>query len=247
MKITSLSNENVKRWASLKLKKHRDETKTFLIEGKHLLKMALDKKILLTQIYVGDLPSYFDSEIPTFEVTYQIMDKITSTKTPQKVAGICRYLDEPSLINKKKIIALDGVQDPGNGGTIVRTALAFNYDAIIISDDSFDLYNDKFIRSTMGSLFDIDIIRGNLYEKLLFLKEYKYDIIVTVLDKQSIDYREYKPSQNYVLVLGNEGQGISDEIINLATRKIYIPISEKIDSLNVSVAGAICMSYYSEK
>lgn len=247
MKITSTSNELVKNWSSLKLKKYRDETRTFLVEGEHLVMSALKKGIVLTQIYVNDLPSYFNSEIPTYEVTYQILEKITNTKTPQKVAAICSYLDKPSLKNKNKIIALDRVQDPGNGGTIVRTALAFDYDAILISEDSFDIYNDKFIRSTMGSFFDIDIIRNNLYDKLLFLKDDKYDIIVTILNSKSLDYKHFIPNNKFVLVLGNEGQGISKEIIDLSTHQVYIPISSKIDSLNVSIAGAICMAKFSEK
>ena len=129
---------------------------------------------------------------------------------------------------------------------IVRK-LSFDYDAILISEDSFDIYNDKFIRSTMGSFFDIDIIRNNLYDKLLFLKDDKYDIIVTILNSKSLDYKHFIPNNKFVLVLGNEGQGISKEIIDLSTHQVYIPISSKIDSLNVSIAGAICMAKFSEK
>jgi TrmH family RNA methyltransferase len=243
-----MQNENVKKWCNLKQKKYRDEIKQFLIEGEHLVKMALLNKLVTTLIYVNEKPTYFTDEYPTYEVSYQVMEKITNTKTPQNVAAICNYLNVQEINdNDKRIVALDNVQDPGNGGTIIRTALAFDYDAILLSENSFDIYNDKFVRSSMGAIFDIKLISGNLLEKLLLLKANKYDIIVTALNKNSISYLDYKPSDKFVIVLGNEGNGVSKEVMSLATKVVYIPISDKIDSLNVSIAGAICMAKFMEK
>lgn len=245
MQITSLQNSYVKTWASLKQKKNRDILKQFFVEGEHLVRAALEHHKVVTLIYVGEKPEYFPSSLETYEVSYSVMEKISTTNTPQKVAAICSYfMEETMSTSYRRIVALDGVQDPGNGGTIVRTALAFGIDALIMSEDSFDLYNDKFIRATQGAIFDLPIFRLPLVIKLEECQRIGYDILVTSLETDSISYLEYHPKERFILVLGSEGQGVSMELMHLASVKVNIPIAKEIESLNVAVAGAILMARY---
>ena len=238
--ISSNQNERVKYWSSLKEKKNRDEYKEYIIEGEHLVLEAYKNGYLKTVIYFDKLNSDFKG-VEVVEVSDNVMKKISSTQTPQKVAGIARYFDEVTYSNEEGIIALDGVQDPGNAGTIVRNSLAFGYNLVFFSNESVDIYNSKFIRATQGYFYSLKIIRGNIKDFILNLKENNYQIVSTYLDKESINLNEFKVNPKHCLVLGNEGQGVSKEIIDLSDKKIIIPMDDKVDSLNVAVASGILM------
>ena len=158
--ITSNQNEQVKYWASLNEKKNRDKFKEYIIEGEHLVIEAYKNGYLKTVIYKDKLNLNLEN-IEKVEVSENVIKKISSTVTPQSVIGIARYFDDESVDLNKRIVALDGVQDPGNAGTIVRNSLAFGYNLVFFSNNSVDIYNSKFIRATQGYFYSLKIIRGD--------------------------------------------------------------------------------------
>ena len=239
MKITSLQNQLVKFYAGLKLKKNREINRLFLLEGEDLLKEAHAAKMIKSLLYVGKKP-FEDNSIDFIEVTEEIIKKLSSQVTPGKFIAVCNFL-EKSEEKGKKVIVLDGVQDPGNGGTILRSAIAFGFDEMILSNDSFDIYNDKFLRASKGSIFNINIKRINLKEELIKRKTEGYKVITTSV-VNSTSYDEYNYEDKLCLVVGNEGQGISKEIFDLSDASIHIPMSDKMESLNVGVAASIIMA-----
>jgi len=239
MKITSVQNQKIKFYASLKQKKYRDDAKLFLLEGMDLLVEANKANLIKTILYVDEKPLN-NEEIEYIEVTPEIIKKLSSQVTPGKFVAVCNFIKSMNH-ESKKIIVLDGVQDPGNGGTILRSAIAFGFDEMVLSNDSFDIYNDKFLRASKGSVFNIDIKKVNIKNELLLKKEAGYQILTTsVIDSTSYESFEY--GDKLCLVVGNEGQGISKEIFDLATHSIHIPMSDKMESLNVGVAASIIMS-----
>ena len=238
--ITSNQNEQVKYWASLNEKKNRDKFKEYIIEGEHLVIEAYKNGYLKTVIYKDKLNLNLEN-IEKVEVSENVIKKISSTVTPQSVIGIARYFDDESVDLNKRIVALDGVQDPGNAGTIVRNSLAFGYNLVFFSNNSVDIYNSKFIRATQGYFYSLKIIRGDIKEFILKLKESNYDIISTYLDSSSVNINDIKTKEKHCVVMGNEGQGVSKEIISLSNIKTIIPMNSIVDSLNVAVASGIVM------
>ena len=170
MKIESLQNPKVKEWIKLKEKKYRDLNNLFLIEGDHLLNEAMIKGVVREIISTDKL---FDFEgIPFYEVNDSIMKKLSSQVSGTNVICVCEKLREREVIGK--VCLLDNIQDPGNLGTIIRSAVAFNIDTIIVSLDTVDLYNDKTIRSSEGMLFHINVIKQNLEDAIDSLKNKDY-------------------------------------------------------------------------
>ena len=238
--ITSNQNEQVKYWASLNEKKNRDKFKEYIIEGEHLVIEAYKNGYLKTVIYKDNLSLNLEN-VEKVEVSENVIKKISSTVTPQNVIGIARYFDDENIDYNNRIVALDGVQDPGNAGTIVRNSLAFGYNLVFFSNNSVDIYNSKFIRATQGYFYSLKIIRGDIIEFILKLKEFNYDVISTYLDSSSINVNNIETKEQHCVVMGNEGQGVSKEIINLSNIKTIIPMNSIVDSLNVAVASGIVM------
>lgn len=234
MEITSLKNPKVIFWSKLKQKKYRDENNLFIVESPHLVKEALKKEIVIEIITLND--ENFD--IPTFKVTYDIMKKISNLSSPSNIMAVCKFLPPNDIIGNK-ILVLDKIQDPGNLGTIIRSCVAFNVQTLIISDDTVDIYNDKVIRSSEGMIFNINIIRSNLLDILPKLKTLGYKIYGTdVVGGTNVkDVSEEK----CIVVIGSEGQGMSEKVKNMCDGFIYINMSDKCESLNAAVAGSIIM------
>lgn len=230
MIITSLKNDKVKYWTSLKNKKFRDQEKKFLIEGDHLIDEALKANLIVETIsVVNQNADYF--------VTKEIMEKISDQKTICYNAAIVRFIPEDNCYGN--IIILDRLQDPGNLGTIIRSAVAFSIDTVILSDDSVDLYNSKVIRSTEGMIFNVNIIRRNLEEIIPVLKNLGYKIVGTDVSK-GLDIKSIK-KDNIAIVIGNEGQGISEKVRDFCDEFVYIKIALNCESLNAGVAASILM------
>lgn len=234
MEITSLKNPKVIFWSKLKQKKYRDENNLFIVESPHLVKEALKKEIVIEIITLND-ENY---DIPTFKVTYDIMKKISNLSSPSNIMAVCKFLPPNDIIGNK-ILVLDKIQDPGNLGTIIRSCVAFNVQTLIISDDTVDIYNDKVIRSSEGMIFNINIIRSNLLDILPKLKTLGYKIYGTdVVGGTNVkDVNEEK----CIVVIGSEGQGMSEKVKNMCDGFIYINMSDKCESLNAAVAGSIIM------
>lgn len=236
MIVTSLENKEIKRITKLNSKKYRELEKEFIVEGEHLVEEAykngLLKKILLLE------NEDIKIDIEKLYVSYDVMKKISNLDTPPKIIGICSLLKEKEIGDK--VLVLDGVQDPGNLGTIIRSGVAFNIDTIILSNDTVDIYNPKVIRSTQGMLFSINIIRNDIKEEIIKLKDKNYSIYTTNVSN-GIDIKEVEKSNQFVLIVGNEGNGVRKDISKLADYSLYINTNKNVESLNVAVATSIIL------
>lgn len=237
-KITSLQNKKVKEWCLLHKKKYRDETHTFLIEGEHLIEEALKEGIVETILYADTCPFEFSN---TIEVTEGILEKISQNPSGASYIAICHTLEnEPKEYHR--ILILDGIQDPGNLGTLIRTAVSFSFDAIYCSKETVDLYNEKVIRSTQGAFFHIPVIYDDLNKVIPSLKEKGVKIISTALEN-AVGMEEVSESLSMAFILGNEGQGVSKASIEASDICMKIEMNG-FESLNVGVAGGIIMYKY---
>ncbi|MBR3661383.1 MAG: RNA methyltransferase [Bacilli bacterium] len=234
MLITSLENNNIKKYLKLKQKKYRDEEKMFLIEGEHLVREAYKSNRLYDLLVLDGYD--FKIDFSYTNASLNIMKKLSDMDSTPKVIGIVKIEDKKTNLGNR-IIILDGIQDPGNLGTIIRSSVAFNITDIILSDTSVDLYNDKVIRASQGMIFKINIERRNLVEVINKLKKQDYVILGTNV-KEGIDVRDINVKK-YAIVLGNEGQGVSFEVANLCDKNIYIKMNKEVESLNVGVATSI--------
>ena len=235
MLITSLNNDRVKDLVKLKEKKYRDEFNIFFVEGKDLIDEAY-KNHLLTHLYIVDGTENIYTDIPCTHITKEIMKKISDMESISNYFGICHKQQEKELGNK--LLILDNIQDPGNLGTIIRSAVAFNFDTIVLSTDTVDLYNPKVLRSTKGMLFNINIIVRDLENFVDTLTD--YTIYGTDVEN-GIDIKEELLPNKLAIVIGNEGNGISSEIKNKCKKNIYLKMDNKCESLNAGVSASIIM------
>ena len=239
MVISSLENQKVKNWVKLQQKKYRDLTSTYLVEGYHLLEEAIKASVVLEIILLDG-----ENEINGFSCTFvtnDVMKRITSLESNIKVVAVCKK-QNVSSITGDKILLLDEIQDPGNLGTIIRSSVAFDVDMILLSENTVDLYNPKVLRSTQGMHFHIPILSVNAFKALTFLKESGYIILGTnVIGGTDARKLNYSSLNKFCLVMGNEGNGIRKNISELCDENLYIPMSEKVESLNVGVACSILL------
>lgn len=234
MIYSSINNDKIKELKKLKIKKYRDLTDRFIIESEHLIKEAYDLGYL-EEIYVLE-DSNYDFDIKTNYVTKEILKYITDLETPN-IVGVARKIEPKGIGNK--IVLLDNIQDPGNLGTIIRSSVAFNIDTIIISDDSVDLYNDKVIRASEGMIFKTNIIRCNVFEFLSEIKN-EYHIYGTKVNGGK-SLKDIEKSDKFVIIMGNEGNGMKNSLDDLCDEFIYIDMNSKCESLNVGVATSIIL------
>ena len=238
LEILSKNNQKIKDACALKLKKVRQEKGLFLMEGIKNLDLALtygNVKTIFTSI---GLPK-IGKDIETYKVNDEVLRKLAVSENPEGVVFVCEMLKpKKDKSEYHKIVYLDQINDPGNLGTILRTAVAFNYDAVVLSKGSVDLYNEKVIASSKGAIFLVDAFVGDI-------SDYQgKQIIVSTLDENSIPLNECKKPNDFVLVLGNESHGVSEPIIKTANQLVKIEMNDVIDSLNVAIAGAILMNYF---
>ena len=240
LEINSKNNQKIKDACALKIKKYRQEQGLFLMEGIKNLDMALkfgQVKQIFTTIDLPKLPK----EIEVFRVNDEVLKKLASSENPEGVVFVSK-MQEPKNIDKcayHKLVYLDQVNDPGNLGTILRTAVAFNYDAVILSKGSVDLYNEKTIAASKGAIFLIDAFYDDLKNYTNGRK-----VIVTTLDERSIFLKDSPKFDDFVIVLGNESHGVSKEVMDQADTFVKIDMNDSIDSLNVAVAAGIIMNYF---
>ena len=235
MAITSVNNERIKELVKLKEKKYRDKMGLFFIEGLDIIEEAY-KNGLLKELYILDGYDSPYKDIPYTNVSYEVMKKISDMESVSEYYGVCKKIQEKVL--GKKIIILDGIQDPGNLGTIIRSAVAFNIDTVVLSRECVDLYNSKVLRSTKGMIFNKNVIVRDIVPFIDSLDKYTiYGTSVTNgEDIRSIELPEY-----IALVIGNEGKGISQEVYDRCNKFIYIKMNDRCESLNAGVAASIIM------
>ena len=238
MLITSLENKKIKLINSLKLSKNRKSNKMFIVEGMHLVKEAYLNKQLLEIYLLEDNELEFSCDIPINYVTLNVMKKITNLTTPSNVIGICKTSYEGNILGNH-ILLLDDIQDPGNLGTIIRSSKAFSVDTIILSPNTVDIYNDKTIRSTQGMIFDTNFVVCDLKMVIPLLKDKGYLVLGTDV-KTGVNAKNIKTNK-YALIMGNEGNGVKEEIKNMCDKNLYIKMNPKCESLNVSIATSILL------
>lgn len=233
--ITSRQNSLIKELHELKKSKVKKELNRFLIEGEDLIFLAYEQHQLDLIIALEEQNEY--SDIDQYIVPSSIMEYLSNNKSPSKIIGVAHF-EEKEIIGNQ-IIYLDNVQDPGNVGTIIRTALSFSYSGVVLSNNSCSKYNEKVVQSSKGAVFKLPI------KENISLDEFKqkgYQIVSTSL-KDAIDYKNVNINDRFVLVFGNEGQGISLETLKKSDLLIKISM-DNIDSLNVAIAAGILMNHY---
>lgn len=242
--IHSAKNPQIKLWKKLLTKKERDKSGTFIVEGFHLVEEALigDQIIEIIISENKDLPPSWDyGSLSVTVVTDEIIMQLSDTEAPQGIVAICRSQEENfEAANGKKLLLVDAVQDPGNLGTMIRTADAAGIDAVIVGDGSVDIYNPKVLRSAQGSHFHLPVIRGNLFEWVQRLNEVDVPVYGTALENAK-EYTEIDRSEKFALLVGNEGSGVNKDLLEATTANLYIPIFGKSESLNVAVATGILL------
>lgn len=238
MLITSVDNKKIKRYDSLKNSKDRKKEGLFIVEGSHMCYEANKYGLLVDLIVLEntDIPFNYAGEI-TY-VTEKVMKKLSSLTNPTNFIGVCRIIDNKEIIGNH-ILILDDIGDPGNIGTIIRSANAFNIDTIILSNSSVDVYNDKVLRGTQGMIFNMNIVYGDLMDIIPKLRDNGYTILGTNVNN-GVDVRDVKVSK-YALIMGNEGSGVRDEIQRMCDKNLYIKMNSNCESLNVGVATGILL------
>lgn len=235
--IESLQNKTIKNTAKLLHKKERDLTGQFLAEGHHLCQEAAASGIL-EQIFTLETEKT-DFSVPVTYCSQEVLNKLSAQKSDAKIIGLCK---RPNLAISKSdhLLVLDRIQDPGNLGTLIRTACAFGMDGILLSEGCADLYNPKTIQSSQGALFQIPCLVCDLDLKLAALQAEGVQVLAAALHQDSVASEKLITPERYALMIGNEGQGLSQELLSAADQTVHIEM-KTFESLNAAIAGAILM------
>ena len=253
--ITSKDNELIKHIRKLKDKKYRDESNEYVVEGVKLVEEAVKENAKIKQIIVCEdttrtyeIPTHIMLEIAKYEcisVSDKIFNIITQVTNPQGIMAIIEKNTQNAQIDYTQdiIVVLDDVQDPGNLGTILRTVDSIGLNQIIVSKGTADAFNSKVVRSTMGAIFRIKIIEvENLAQAIKEMRKHHFKLMVTSLQTENsiydIDFNKK------IIVIGNEANGVSKEIQDMADEKAKIPMLGRTESLNASVAAGVVMYEY---
>lgn len=232
--ILSKANGHIKELACLR----KADSSLFLVEGRHLVEMAYEAKALVELLCLED--PHLDG-VRTILVSEEIIAKLSSSKSPEPMLGVCKKVKN-KVIRSEKALLLDRVQDPGNVGTLLRTALAFGFERVLSLQGSASFYNSKAIASSQGAIFKLGLQEKlSEAEAVALLKGEGYFLLGSALEGGAPFERLSLPSK-LCLILGNEGQGMSEALKRASDALAYIPI-RGIDSLNVGVAGGILMQH----
>lgn len=236
MIITSIDNKKIKELCKLYDKKYRKYSDLFIVEGEHLVTEA-NKHGLLEEVYSLNPVDYDNVTL----VSEAVMKKITSLTSVPSMIGVCKKIKEKELGDR--ILILDNIQDPGNLGTIIRSAVAFSIDTIVLSCDTVDLYNPKVIRATQGMIFTSNIIVRDLIPFVKTLNDYKKYTTNVVW---GTELKSVEKNNKYAIIMGNEGQGVRKDLAKLCDEAIYINMSPLCESLNVAIATSIILYEFSK-
>ena len=235
MIYTSINNPKIKELSKLKIKKQRDKLGLFLVEDAHLVKEAYESGYLKELLLLEN--SEFKLDVLTNYVTENVLKYLTDVETPAGIIGVCEI--KQMNLQGNKLLLLDGIQDPGNLGTIIRSSVAFNVDTIIINDKCADPYSNKVVRASQGMLFKTNIVKEDLNK---FIKEIKGKIpIYGTKVTNGKNVKNLEKISKFAIIMGNEGQGVSQELLDLCDEYLYIPMNKKCESLNVGVATSIIL------
>jgi TrmH family RNA methyltransferase len=232
--INSVNNFRVLQWGKLKNKTHRDRQKLFIVEGYHSVLEAY-KTECLRELIILEKNTEFD--VPTYQVTCDVMEKLTSMASPAKMLGICAQIKEKPCGDR--ILLVDQIHHPGNLGTIIRSAVAFGVDTLVLNS-SVDVYNQKVIQASQGMLFHINILKRPLKDFIAEIKADGYQIIGTDV-RTGVPLHNVKTDVKRAVLIGNESDGVTAELLDLCDLKVNIRMDEKCESLNAGVAASIIL------
>ncbi|UQS83377.1 TrmH family RNA methyltransferase [Bombilactobacillus thymidiniphilus] len=245
--ITSVKNNKIKELKKLLTTRGRRKAQKYLLEGEHLIKEALQNNISLNEVYVTTeylnrdrlhlIRDYFPQAI---QITEEVAQVITDTVHPQGLVSVVDMPEQPDLdMSQGRWLLLDEVQDPGNVGTMVRTADAAGLKGVVLSPDAVDLYAPKVQRAMQGSQFHLPILVNDLAETITVMQQHDLIVYGSLVDERAQDYRQVKPQKDWALIMGNEARGMNSALLEKVNANLYIPIFGKAESLNVAVAAGI--------
>ena len=182
-----------------------------------------------------------EQTIPSYLVTDEVMRAVSDLPTPQGIIAVMHLEEKKLSIDSGGWLMLDHVQDPGNVGTMIRTADAFGLSGVLLGKGTADIYSTKVLRSMQGSNYHLPVITVDLNQIIPDLKKKGFMVYGTELNEQAVALTKIKPTENYAIIMGNEGQGVSSELLALADQNIYIPMKGNAESLNVGVATGILL------
>ena len=239
--MEKISKNHFKEILQFKQKKHIKNEQKIIVEGYRTLSQIAAYGIKFEELYLSEDKVYdiknFDAQ-KTFLLSSVHFERLLSTDSPQQIAALIKYKPK-DIESYKRLIYLDNISDPGNLGTIIRTAVAFNFDGIMLSPGSVSILNAKVVRSSMGGIFAIPIV----YQDYNRLKAYNATIVTADLSSQSKQLGTFlRKIIPIIIVIGSEARGISDKIKEIADFSVTIPISNKMESLNAAVSAAILMN-----
>jgi len=239
--ISSKENPKFKGWLKLKQKKFRKLEQLFLVEGEHLVTEAVKANLVVDVLLCEGVD--FDYEGSVTYLSKPLFEKLASTITSAGMMAVCR-VEEKEIVAHERLLLVDGVQDPGNLGTLIRSALAFSFDGVVVSETTVDIYNDKVVRATQGAMFHLPIKIANLGHYIFGLHKIGVDVYGAHLNTDAEKMEEIPISKSMAFVVGNEGAGISTAILEACTGSVMIAMSDAVESLNVGVAGSILMQKF---
>lgn len=246
--IESTQNKQVKLWKKLKTKKGRQQEGLYLVEGEHLVREAVEKlpepdiqKLILVEEHKDKISNFPEDKI--IWISQKIAMEIAETETTQGMFAVIekKEVELPQVINRPYLF-LDAVQDPGNMGALIRTAAAAGFEGVVCGNGSVDPYNMKALRGSQGMHFNLAVYEGNLEEWIAYFQAQGLNVFGTALDLEAKAYTSISPTSSpFALMVGNEGQGISSDLLELTDMNLYIPLADQVESLNVSIAAGILM------
>jgi TrmH family RNA methyltransferase len=247
-RISSGENGIYKSALRLKQKKYRTKERACLVEGKKLVREATDSGVEILHLLFRETEGealareFDDIEAPLYLLKDALFTRLSEMKSPEGVIAVCRWCAESSLPqNMDRLLVLDRISDPGNLGTLLRSAEAFGFNHVLLIESATDVTNGKVLRASMGSAFRVHIAYSG-WQRVQDLLESGWTVYAT--DMNGVPYTSLRPGRPYALVIGSESHGVSSEILHLATETIAIPMKGKIESLNAAVSGSILMNYF---
>ncbi len=250
--ITSNQNNRVKAWRKLQSKKGRLTSGQYLIEGWHIVNEAIKhggriKALIVTDADFLEQLQFDSTTVETYLITPEVAKHISATETPQGIFAILNTADYHESIPEKlggSWLMLDNIQDPGNIGTMVRTADAAGMNGVVFGKGTVDIYNPKVVRSMQGSQFHIRLFSGDLSRWLVAFKKHNIPTYGTELNKRAIAYDNATPTKQFALIMGNEGNGVAADLLDKTDQNLYIPMNGEAESLNVAVAAGILIFHF---
>ena len=240
--ISSMQNPRIRAWRSLKLRQGREEQNAFLVEGFKSVQEALQSSFQIRTLIIQndledlDIPT-LSQDLPVCKVPRHLLEAICDTKTPQGIAAVISL--ENRRVSGTRLLALDGVQDPGNVGTILRTADAAGLDGLLLSSQCADIYSPKVLRASMGSIFHLPCeVTDDLPGRLQSLE---IPLLASRLEGEPFFALLPSLPSAWCLIIGNEGNGISPEVTAVSTYQVRLPMRGKAESLNAAIAAGIMM------